>query len=96
MELIIMQNEAYKGLLKETYFYLYLLFENHQEKHKLWLDNQDAMKLLKVSKRTLQNWRDQGLIGFCQIGSKIYYNRKDVDAFLENHLNKPFKIKNHG
>lgn len=55
-----------------------------------WLDNEQLMKLLKVSRRTLQNWRDQGLVSFCQVGSKIYYNRKDVDSFLNKHIQKSF------
>jgi hypothetical protein len=56
----------------------------------LWLDNEQLMKLLKVSRRTLQSWRDQGLVSFSQVGSKIYYKRKDVDAFLNKHVQKSF------
>ncbi|MFC5271383.1 helix-turn-helix domain-containing protein [Adhaeribacter terreus] len=90
MEIIVMQNEAYRELVKETYRYLENLFRKQQEKPNEWLDNQHLMKQLKVSKRTLQNWRDQGLISFSQIGSKIYYNQKDIDTFLEKHINKSF------
>ncbi|WP_460672948.1 helix-turn-helix domain-containing protein [Larkinella ripae] len=40
--------------------------------------NEDLCKLLSVSKRSLQNWRDEGLIEFSQIGHKIYYTQRAV------------------
>ncbi len=56
-----------------------------------WLDNQEFMQLLKISKRTAQNYRDAGLISFSQIGSKIYYKLSDVEDLLKKHYNKAFK-----
>lgn len=55
-----------------------------------WLTTEEVSKLLKVSKRTLQNYRDEGKLGFSQIGSKIYYRSSDIDAFLEEHYNPTF------
>lgn len=49
-----------------------------------WLDNQEFCQLLKISKRTAQNYRDQGLVTFSQIGSKVYYKLADVHALLES------------
>ncbi len=54
------------------------------------LTNSDLQKLLKVSKVTLQNWRDKGLIAFSQIQGKIYYQYNDVLQFLENHKKTTF------
>ncbi|WP_317043916.1 helix-turn-helix domain-containing protein [Hymenobacter sp. CRA2] len=56
-----------------------------------WFDNKEAAAMLKVSPRTLQNWRDEGLIGFSQVDRKIYYSRADIGLLLQNHYNKPFK-----
>ena len=50
-----------------------------------WLDNQDISNLLHVSKRTLQNYRDNGIIPFSQIGGKIYYKASDVEKLLLKH-----------
>ncbi|GAB3984199.1 hypothetical protein GCM10028806_58790 [Spirosoma terrae] len=47
-------------------------------------DNDDLSLKMKVSSRTLQNWRDRGLIEFSQIGHKIYYTDKAVGKFLED------------
>lgn len=48
-----------------------------------WLDIQETCLLLKVSKRTLQSYRDNGTLPFSQIGSKIYYKATDIDKHLE-------------
>lgn len=50
-----------------------------------WLDVTDTAKWLKVSLRTLQNYRDQGLIPFSQIGAKIYFRLEDLQEFLMKH-----------
>lgn len=50
-----------------------------------WIESEDARKLLGVSPKTWQNYRDQRLIPFSQIGRKIYVNRADLDAFLCKH-----------
>lgn len=50
-----------------------------------WLESEEARKLLGVSPKTWQNYRDQRLIPFSQIGRKIYVNRTDLDAFLRQH-----------
>lgn len=48
-----------------------------------WLDNQDTTQLLGVSKRTLQSYRDKGVLPFSQIGHKCYYKRTDVIELLK-------------
>lgn len=50
-----------------------------------WIESEAARKLLGVSPKTWQNYRDQRLIPFSQIGRKIYVNRTDLDAFLRKH-----------
>lgn len=53
-------------------------------------DNSDTLRLLKVSRRTLQSWRTEGLISFSQVGSKLYYTQKDINEFIQKHYNKRF------
>ena len=50
-----------------------------------WIESETARKILGVSPKTWQNYRDQRLIPFSQIGRKIYVNRADLDAFLRKH-----------
>lgn len=50
-----------------------------------WIESEDARKILGVSPKTWQNYRDKSIIPFSQIGRKIYVNRADLDAFLRKH-----------
>jgi len=58
-----------------------------------WLDIQEACVVLNVSKRTLQTYRDTGVLPFSQIGSKIYYKAIDIQKHLEKHYKPAFKTK---
>ena len=55
-----------------------------------WLTIEETMAQLKVSKRTLQTYRDTGRIGFSKIEGKIYFKATDIEEFLERHYHKPF------
>ena len=50
-----------------------------------WIESETARKLLGVSAKTWQTYRDRRVISFSQIGRKIYVNRADLDAFLCSH-----------
>jgi len=52
-------------------------------KHTDWLHNGDVCRLLNISKRTLQHYRDTGMLPFTQIGHKCYYKREDVERLLQ-------------
>jgi excisionase family DNA binding protein len=58
---------------------------------KKWLTIDDVCWILGVSKRTLQNYRDQRRIPYYQVGRKIYFKGLDVDEFLEAHHVKSVK-----
>ena len=51
----------------------------------VWLTIDDVVRILKISRRTLQSYRDKRLIPFYQVGRKIYFKSADVDEFLELH-----------
>ena len=50
-------------------------------------DNQEFLKVMNISKRTAQQWRDTGYIGFSQLGNKIYYRLSDIKALLNANYN---------
>ncbi len=54
------------------------------------LSNQEFCRLLRITSRTAQKYRDEGKISFVQIGSKIHYTQNDVDEFLSKHRKKAF------
>ena len=56
-----------------------------------FLSNNEVSKKLNVSLRTLQEWRDTGLIPFIQIKGKIIYRQSDIDKLLQKHYFKSWK-----
>jgi hypothetical protein len=53
----------------------------------LFFDNQEFMQLMNISKRTAQQWRDNKIIGFSQVGNKIYYRLVDIQKLLNENYN---------
>jgi hypothetical protein len=47
-----------------------------------WMDNEAVCKLLTVSQRTLQSYRDNGILPYAQIGHKCYYRSADIEQFI--------------
>jgi predicted site-specific integrase-resolvase len=48
-----------------------------------FVSNEEFMQMMSISKRTAQNWRDEGVIAFSQVGSKIYYRLADINELLQ-------------
>jgi excisionase family DNA binding protein len=53
-----------------------------------FLSNRDVCKMLHVSSRTLQNWRDTGEIPFIQVKGKILYRESEVLKWLGDNANR--------
>ena len=58
---------------------------NAEEVGKQWVESNEARKMLGVSQKTWQNYRDKRIIPFSQVGRKIYVRRADLQAFMESH-----------
>lgn len=53
-----------------------------------YLTGDEVCEKLHVSKRTLQDYRDTGLLGYVQLPGKIIYRESDVERLLEEHYRK--------
>lgn len=49
----------------------------------IYLSGEDLCQLLHISKRTLQQYRDDNILPFIQIGGKIIYKESDILTVLE-------------
>lgn len=58
-----------------------------------FINNKQFTKLMSVSARTAQTWRNEGKIGFSKEGKKIYYRLSDIEKFLDAHYHEPFALK---
>jgi hypothetical protein len=52
-----------------------------------WLNVVETCEILSVSKRSLQQLRDNGKISFSQINAKIYFKASDIQKYLEDNYN---------
>jgi len=53
------------------------------------LTPKEVCELLQISARTCQNYRDQRILAFIQIGRKIYFRVEDIIAYLDQFHVKP-------
>ena len=51
------------------------------EDEELWVDNGQAIRLLCVSKRTLQQYRSDGKLAYKRFGKLVWYRLSDIEAF---------------
>ena len=65
-----------------------------REKHLNYLngerlyDNQEVCLLLRISKRTLQRYRNNGVLKFYSIYHKTYYKESDLHEFIRNNFDE--------
>ena len=57
---------------------------------KKWLDNQQVCEILGISVRTLQVYREKGVLPYTCIKHKMFYKPEDVEALLQS----SFHLKN--
>lgn len=62
-----------------------------QYNNDVFLDNQEFLQVMNISKRTAQSWRDEGIISFSQVGAKIYYRFSDIEELLNKNYKKAIK-----
>ena len=55
------------------------------------IDNPAFIKLMGISSKTAQSWRDDGIVSFSQIGLKIYYRASDIKKLLDHNYRKSTK-----
>lgn len=64
---------------------------NADDRNSEWIESDAARKMLGISPKTWQNYRDQRVIPFSQIGRKIYVCRADLEDFMRSHYIKARK-----
>ena len=83
--------EAWKKKFEEFIERMDKICAPHRKKKETWLDNSDVCRLLNVSARTMQTYRDTGKLPYSQINGKLYYKSLDIKAFVQSRISKPTK-----
>jgi excisionase family DNA binding protein len=86
MQVITIQTEAFQQIIDK----LDAISKNQNgdkgKANKLsdnWLTIDQTCKLLNISRRTLQAYRDDGILPFSQYLNKIYFKASDIEAHLQ-------------
>ena len=88
MEVIVIETKAFQELITRM-DNLEKYCKHFAEKQPLAdaiLDIQQTCDLLNVSKRTLQNYRDDGILGYTQVGGKIYFPVSAIEQHIRDHF----------
>ena len=99
MEVIAIQKSALAGMQNELRELLEMTENAIRRytpifKEEKWLDNQEVCLMMNITKRTLQTYKDKGLLPYSKLNRKNYYKRSDVQALLEAGL--PYNTKDNG
>lgn len=54
------------------------------------LNNKEVKELLGIQDKLLKKYRDDGLLGYSQIGDKYWYQQDDIDKLLSMCKVEPF------
>lgn len=55
-----------------------------------FLTDQELSERLKISRRSLQDYRSEGKIPYYQIGAKVLYKESDIEKMLKDSYRKIF------
>ncbi len=91
MEFIAIEKKTFEALSKAFERFSMRMDElcsGHTKRLSKWLNNEDVCRLLGISKRTLQTYRDKGILPYSQINHKMFYKASDVETLLVQPENK--------
>ena len=57
------------------------------------LTDKEVAYLLKVSRRTLQDYRNNGILPYTQVGGKILYRASDIEKTLMKEYKEAYRYK---
>ena len=62
------------------------LLYDRLENSDTYLTCEETAKLLKISTRTLWQWRKAGILKYSKIGRKIFFKNKDVQKLIDRNI----------
>ena len=57
------------------------------------LTDKEVAYLLKVSRRTLQDYRNNGMVSYYQLGGKILYKESDIEKLLMSGYRNAYRME---
>jgi hypothetical protein len=90
MKEVLIPAEEFRSLNKtvdENNKLIRQLIKNKSDLSNKYQTVKQTCKILHISSRTLQKYRDEGILAFSQHGNKILFLSKDI----EDHINKNYR-----
>ena len=86
LSMVVLPQTAWEAITSEIASLKSILQRKSEEEvNGQWIESSEARKMLGVSQKTWQTYRDSRKIPFSQFGRKIYVKRADLESFLQNH-----------
>ena len=58
-----------------------------------YLTDKEVAELLRVSRRTLQDYRNNGMIAYYQLGGKILYKESDIEKLVMSGYRNAYRLE---
>ena len=58
-----------------------------------FLTDKEVSAWLKVSRRTLQDYRNNGMVSYYQLGGKILYKESDIEKMVMNGYRNAYRLE---
>lgn len=85
------QNHRVIALLEEILEVLTI-----QNKHRFmdqYLVGDEVAELLRVTPRTIRNWKEEGVLPYASVGRRTYFRLSDLEKLFEEEFSRPKKRK---
>lgn len=84
--MVLLPQSEWEGLKQDLKELAKLVMNRNQaDTMNEWIESGEARKMLGVSQKTWQTYRDNRTIPFSQFGRKIYVRKADLEAFMQAH-----------
>lgn len=84
--MVVLPESAWEGVKADIQDLKELLTKKStEEAGNEWIESIEARKMLGISPKTWQTYRDRRIIPFAQIGRKILVKKSDLEAFMQEH-----------
>lgn len=84
--MVLIPQKAWESLTNDMKEIKEFVRERETRENAEWLESAEARKMLGISPKTWQTYRDKRIIPFAQFGRKIMVKRSDIETFLESHF----------
>lgn len=85
MEVVTMQSEVFQALMKKLNSMESQIEKMSQKRPRLedeYIDSTEVCRLLKISRKTLERYRDKDMIPYTKIKRRVFYRFADLDEFM--------------